>query len=402
MKKFISYGKNVYNKEEIFAVNNTLKKTTQMGVSVATFENKIAKIFGKKYGVMVNSGSSALILALKCLNLKKGSEVITPCLNFGTAVSSIILNDLVPVFVDVNVRTLQINPDLIKKKITKKTKAILVPNLIGNIADWKKLKNIASKEKLHLIEDSADTLGAKINNVSTGTYSDISITSFYGSHVISCAGNGGMLLTNDKKIYVKSKVLRSWGRLSSLIKDSENINKRLGIKLKGVEYDRKFVFSEIGYNFEPSEISASFGLVQLKKFKSFSSIRNKNFKFHFNFFNRLKDYFLTPMINKGVYTNFLAYPIIIVPNKLFNRKELQIFLEKNKIQTRPIFSGNILRHPAFSNLISRKNKLNEFENADYIMKNGILIGCHQGLSIKDLKIIHNKIKNFIKNKRARN
>ena len=402
MKKFISYGKNVYNKEEIFAVNNTLKKTTQMGVSVATFENKIAKIFGKKYGVMVNSGSSALILALKCLNLKKGSEVITPCLNFGTAVSSIILNDLVPVFVDVNVRTLQINPDLIKKKITKKTKAILVPNLIGNIADWKKLKNIASKEKLHLIEDSADTLGAKINNVSTGTYSDISITSFYGSHVISCAGNGGMLLTNDKKIYVKSKVLRSWGRLSSLIKDSENINKRLGIKLKGVEYDRKFVFSEIGYNFEPSEISASFGLVQLKKFKSFSSIRNKNFKFHFNFFNRLKDYFLTPMINKSVYTNFLAYPIIIVPNKLFNRKELQIFLEKNKIQTRPIFSGNILRHPAFSNLISRKNKLNEFENADYIMKNGILIGCHQGLSIKDLKLIHNKIKNFIKNKRARN
>ena len=402
MKKFISYGKNVYNKDEIFAVNNTLKKTTQMGVSVATFENKIAKIFGKKYGVMVNSGSSALILALKCLNLKKGSEVITPCLNFGTAVSSIILNDLVPVFVDVNVRTLQINPDLIKKKITKKTKAILVPNLIGNIADWKKLKNIASKEKLHLIEDSADTLGAKINNVSTGTYSDISITSFYGSHVISCAGNGGMLLTNDKKIYVKSKVLRSWGRLSSLIKDSENINKRLGIKLKGVEYDRKFVFSEIGYNFEPSEISASFGLVQLKKFKSFSSIRNKNFKFHFNFFNRLKDYFLTPMINKGVYTNFLAYPIIIVPNKLFNRKELQIFLEKNKIQTRPIFSGNILRHPAFSNLISRKNKLNEFENADYIMKNGILIGCHQGLSIKDLKLIHNKIKNFIKNKRAIN
>ena len=402
MKKFISYGKNVYNKEEIFAVNNTLKKTTQMGESVATFENKIAKIFGKKYGVMVNSGSSALILALKCLNLKKGSEVITPCLNFGTAVSSIILNDLVPVFVDVNVRTLQINPDLIKKKITKKTKAILVPNLIGNIADWKKLKNIASKEKLHLIEDSADTLGAKINNVSTGTYSDISITSFYGSHVISCAGNGGMLLTNDKKIYVKSKVLRSWGRLSSLIKDSENINKRLGIKLKGVEYDRKFVFSEIGYNFEPSEISASFGLVQLKKFKSFSSIRNKNFKFHFNFFNRLKDYFLTPIINKGVYTNFLAYPIIIVPNKLFNRKELQIFLEKNKIQTRPIFSGNILRHPAFSNLISRKNKLNEFENADYIMKNGILIGCHQGLSIKDLKLIHNKIKNFIKNKRARN
>ena len=209
MKKFISYGKIVYNKEEIFAVNNTLKKTTQMGVSVATFENKIAKIFGKKYGVMVNSGSSALILALKCLNLKKGSEVITPCLNFGTAVSSIILNDLVPVFVDVNVRTLQINPDLIKKKITNITMSILVPNLIGNIADWKKLKNIASKEKLHIIEDSADTLGAKINNVSTGTYSDISITSFYGSHVID----------NKFRIYFLSTITTNYYFLSTIVAD---------------------------------------------------------------------------------------------------------------------------------------------------------------------------------------
>ena len=395
MKKFISYGKNVYNKEEIFAVNNTLKKTTQMGVSVATFENKIAKIFGKKYGVMVNSGSSALILALKCLNLKKGSEVITPCLNFGTAVSSIILNDLVPVFVDVNVRTLQINPDLIKKKITKKTKAILVPNLIGNIADWKKLKNIASKEKLHLIEDSADTLGAKINNVSTGTYSDISITSFYGSHVISCAGNGGMLLTNDKKIYVKSKVLRSWGRLSSLIKDSENINKRLGIKLKGIDYDKKFVFSEAGYNFEPSEIGASFGLQQLKKFKKFSKIRNANFHYHLKFFSEHKKFFIAPKIIKKITTNFLAYPIIINKNAPFIRKKFQIFLEKNNIQTRPIFSGNILRHPGFNKLSSKRNRIGKFKNSDYIMKYGLLIGCHQGLHKKNLDFIHAKVKKFI-------
>ena len=402
MQKKISYGKNVYGRKEINAVIKTLNQSTQMGKSVETFENKIAKLFSKKYGLMVNSGSSALILALKVMNFPKGSEIIAPCLNFGTAVSSIMLSNLNPIFVDCDIETLQIDTDKIESKISKKTKALLIPNLIGNIPDWKKIKKIALKHKLKIIEDSADTLGATINKRSTGTYSDISINSFYGSHVISCAGNGGMLLTNDKKIYVKSKVLRSWGRLSSLMKDSENINKRLGIKLKGVEYDRKFVFSEVGYNFEPSEISASFGLVQLKKFKSFSSIRNKNFKFHFNFFSKLKDYFLTPIINEGVYTNFLAYPIIIVPNKLFNRKELQIFLEKNKIQTRPIFSGNILRHPAFSNLISRKNKLNEFKNADYIMKNGILIGCHQGLSIKDLKLIHNKIKNFIKNKRARN
>ena len=398
MKKFISYGKNVYDKTEINAVTATLSKSTQMGKAVSTFEKKISKMFGKKYGLMVNSGSSALILALKSLNLKAGSEVITPCLNFGTAVSSIMLNNLTPVLVDVDIRTLQINPDLIQKKITKKTKAILVPNLIGNIPEWKKIKQIAIKNKLFIIEDSADTLGAKIKKKPTGVFSDISITSFYGSHVISCAGNGGMLLTNDKNIYVKSKVLRSWGRLSTLLKDSENINKRLGIKLKGFDYDRKFVFSEVGYNFEPSEIGASFGLVQLGKFKFFSYLRNKNFKYHFNFFKKIDKFFLTPIVNKDVFTNFLAYPIILKPNRFFNRKDLQIFLEKNKIQTRPIFSGNILRHPAFTNIISNKNKLNEFKNADYIMKNGILIGCHQGLKNREIKYIHSVIIKFLKSK----
>ena len=209
---------------------------------------------------MVNSGSSALILALKVMNFKNGSEVITPCLNFGTAVSSIMLSNLVPILVDCKIDTLQIDEDSIEKKITKKTKAILAPNLIGNIPNWRKIREIANKYNLKVIEDSADTLGAKINNKSTGIYSDISITSFYGSHVISCAGNGGIFLTNDKNFFTRAKVLRSWGRMSTLIKDSENINKRLGIKLKGFDYDRKFVFSEAGYNFEPSEIGASFGL----------------------------------------------------------------------------------------------------------------------------------------------
>ena len=246
------------------------------------------------------------------------------------------------------------------------------------------------------MEDSADTLGASINLKPSGIYSDISITSFYGSHIISCAGNGGMLLTNNKKFYTKAKVLRSWGRMSTLIKDSENINKRLNIKIKGIEYDRKFVFSESGYNFEPSEIGASFGLVQLNKFKKFNMIRNRNFRLHFNFFKKMENLFIMPKIEKDVRTNFLAYPIILKKNINFTRKEFQIFLEKNKIQTRPIFSGNSLRHPAFVNLISKKNILNSFKNSDYIMKYGLLIGCHQGLKEKDISYIHNIILNFIK------
>ena len=392
----IPYGKNVYDRREINAVLNTLKKSTQMGKSVNSFENKISKLFAKKFGLMVNSGSSALILALKVMNFKKGSEIITPCLNFGTAISSITLSNLVPIFVDCEIDTLQIDMKKIESKITKKTKALLIPNLIGNLPDWEKIREIANKHKLLVIEDSADTLGATINNKPSGIYSDVSITSFYGSHIISCAGNGGMFLTNNKNFFNKAKVLRSWGRMSTLIKDSENINKRLGIKLKGFDYDRKFVFSEAGYNFEPSEIGASFGLVQLKKFKNFNALRNRNFNLHYNFFKKLNDYFIVPKIEKSVKTNFLAYPIILKNNKKFSRKQIQIFLEKQNIQTRPIFTGNTLRHPAFSNLINNRNKLNSFKNADYIMKYGLLIGCHQGLKEKDISYIHSKIMKFIK------
>ncbi len=392
----ISYGKNVYDKKEINAVLNTLKKSTQMGVSVSNFEKKIAKLSSKQYGIMVNSGSSALILAFKILNFPKGSEIIAPCLNFGTAISSIILSNLKPIFVDCEVETLQIDIKKIEKKISKKTRALLIPNLIGNIPDWKEIRKLALKYNLKVIEDSADTLGAKINNRPTGVYSDISITSFYGSHVISCAGNGGIMLTNNKNYFSKAKVLRSWGRMSSLIKDSENIKKRLGIKLKGYSYDRKFVFSEAGYNFEPSEIGASFGLEQLKKFNAFSKIRNRNFKLHYNFFKKLNKYFILPRIGKNVKTNFLAYPVILKNNLNFSRKKFQTFLEKNQIQTRPIFTGNTLRHPAFENLTSKKNKINSFKNSDYIMKYGLLIGCHQGLNKSDISYIHRIISKFLR------
>ena len=327
----ISYGKNVYGKEEINAVTNQLKKSTQMGKSIQMFEKLISNYFSKKFGLMVNSGSSAIMLAIKVLNLKKNDEVITPCLNFGTAISSLIHYGVQPIFVDIDVETLQIDTSKIEKKITKKTKALLIPNLIGNIPDWKKIHNIAKKNKLKIIEDSADTLGAKIFNKSTGVFSDISITSFYGSHIISCAGNGGCFLTNDKKYFEKAKVLRSWGRMSSLLSDSENIKKRLGVKLKGISYDKKFIFSEAGYNFEPSEIGAAFGLVQLGKLDEYIRIRQENFLRQCQFFAGHSKYFYCPIETPNVSTAWLAFPILIRKDAPFNRKELQIFLEKNNI-----------------------------------------------------------------------
>ena len=269
----ISYGKNVYGKDEINAVVKQLKKTTQMGLSVHTFEKKVSRYFGKKYGLMVNSGSSAIILALEVINLKKGDEVIIPCLNFGTALSALIKLELTPILVDIDIETLQIDINKIENAISKKTKALMIPNLIGNTPDWIKINKIAKKYKLKIIEDSADTLGATINKKPTGVFSDISITSFYGSHLISCGGNGGIMMTNKKEYFLKAKVLRSWGRMSSLIKNSEDIKSRLSVNLKGIGYDKKFVFSEAGYNFEPSEIGAAFGLAQMKKIKNILKLK---------------------------------------------------------------------------------------------------------------------------------
>ena len=195
----VPYGLSVHGTEEIKAVVKVLKTSTQMGKNVSVFEKKISKLFAKKYGLMVNSGSSALLLAMETLNFPAGSEIITPALTFSTTVSYIVRNNWVPVFVDVEEGTYCINENKIKDLITKKTKAIVAPHLMGNIVNWQKISPMLKKRGILIVEDSADTLGATYKNKSTGKYADISITSFYGSHIINCAGNGGMVCFNDKK-----------------------------------------------------------------------------------------------------------------------------------------------------------------------------------------------------------
>ena len=391
----IPYGKNVYDKKEINAVTKVLKKRTQMGKCVSEFEKKVSKLFGKKYGVMVNSGSSAILIALDILNIKKNSEIIIPCLNFGTAISSLVIKNYKPIFIDINKETLQIDENKIEKEINKNTSALMIPNLIGNLPKWSKIFKIAKKYNLKIIEDSADTVAPKINNLNTSKFSDVTICSFYGSHVISCGGNGGIIMMNNKKLYNNAKILRSWGRSSSTLKNQENIKRRLDIQLDGIQYDRKFVFSGLGYNFEPSEILAAFGLEQLKKFNKFKKVRYDNFLLHQKFFKAFPKIFLPIKIYPDVETQFLAYPIILRENLSFSRKNLQVYLEKNNIQTRPIFTGNSLRHPAFQFLKNKKNNNKKFLNSDYIMKYGLLIGCHQGLTKQMVKFIHSKIKQFV-------
>ena len=391
----VPYGLSVHGNDEIKAVTKVLKSSTQMGKNVIAFEKKISKLFSKKYGLMVNSGSSALLLAMETLDIPEGSEVITPALTFSTTVGYIVRNKLVPVFVDVEEGTYCINEKKIKNLITKKTKAIVAPHLMGNIVNWEKLSPMLKKRGILIIEDSADTLGATHKNKSTGHYADISITSFYGSHIINCAGNGGMVCFNNKKQYIKAKLLRSWGRSSSLFDEkSEKIENRFNIKLDGILYDKKFVFESIGHNLEPSELGASFGLVQLKKLKTNLQKREINFNLHTKYLNKYTKYFILPKQLPQSKSGWLAYPITIKESAPFSRTEMQIFLEKKNIQTRVVFTGNILRQPGFKNIKAVKDK-NGYPEADKVMKNGILIACHHGLTKKMINHIHNSIDEFL-------
>lgn len=391
----IFYGKSVHGSAEIKAVVKVLKNSTQMAHNVKSFESKISKVFSKKYGLMVNSGSSAIHVLMDMLNFKKGSEVIVPALNFATPISSLVKFGLVPNFVDINPHTLCIDEKKIIDSINKKTVAMIIPNLIGSLPNWKLLRDIANKYNLSLIEDSADTLGAYYNKKYTGYYSDYSITSFYGSHIINCAGNGGMLCLNDLNEFNKLKVLRSWGRDSSIFKDSEKVENRFNVKLGKYDYDAKFLFSKLGYNFEPSELGAAFGLEQFKKLKININLRNKYQDIYDIFFSKYPKYFSTIKANKDVKTCYLAYPVVL-NDKYLNRKKLQIFLEKNNIQTRVIFTGNILLHPGFKKINHKVNKFG-LDYSNNVAKNGMLLPCHHGLKNSDVSRIISLITKYIKN-----
>lgn len=394
----VPYGTTVHGEEEIRAVVEVLRTSTQMGKNVREMEARIAKAFAKNYGVMVNSGSSALYLAIESLKLPAGSEVITPALTFSTTVACIVKNGLIPSFVDCEADTFCIDADKIEAAITPNTKAMCIPNLLGNMPEWKKIGAIAKKHNLLVIEDSADTVGGEYQGGSSGAYSDISITSFYGSHVINCAGNGGMLCMNEETYANRAKLLRSWGRSSSLFVESEAIENRFDITIEGIDYDKKFVFEDIGYNLEPSEMGAAFGLVQLDKLQNNIDKRIENFDSQYEFFKQYPEHFILPRQCKETRTGWLAFPIVVQENAPFTRRELQIYLEKRNIQTRVIFTGNILRQPGFKD-INCKGKADDFTQADKVMKGGILFACHHGLTKEMIAHIQESVKLFVESYR---
>jgi CDP-6-deoxy-D-xylo-4-hexulose-3-dehydrase len=368
--KFESYGE-----EEIKAVEACLRDGWLAGFGPRSieFEDKIAKRFGKKYGVFVNSGSSACLLALAALDLPKGCKVITPACTFSTTLAPIIQLGFKPVFVDVGLTTYVPSIEDIIAAIDAEVKAIMVPNLIGNKPNWAKLESELQRIgrlDIIVIEDSADTI----------TYTEethVSTTSFYASHIITAGGTGGMVMFNDKRYVDRALQYRDWGRIGD---NSEIMDDRFNHKVDGIPYDHKFLYGVLGYNMKCCEMSAAFGLVQLERFEKFEGIRRANIE---RYLKNLKDVSEITLPDDSIKPNWLAIPL-----QTERRLELLTFLEDNGIQTRVTFAGNVTRHPVY------REYLQTFENSDTIMKNGFLLGAHHGMTVEDVDYVCNKIKQF--------
>ncbi|MDB4668386.1 aminotransferase class I/II-fold pyridoxal phosphate-dependent enzyme [bacterium] len=400
MKYKVLYAEANYGKAEIDAAIKVLEEQRHNMVAstnVTEFQEKIAALFGKSYGVMSNSGSSANLLALVAFSFEKGKNVITPALTFSTTVAPIVQCDLVPNFVDCKIDTLQIDEDAIEGKINSETIAIMVPNLIGNLPDWKRIREIANKHNLVVIEDSADTVGYEFDGMVGNPYSDVVTTSFYASHIITGAGVGGMTCFNDLVLRDKALSLRGWGRRSTQYGETEDTSRRLSAKLAGIDYDDKYIFDDLGYNFIPTELSAAFALVQLGNLEKNIQTRLRNYAALSNILSKHSELIRLFSSNNTVRTNWLAFPFVLRGEMAGRRKELQLHLEENGIQTRTIFTGNILRHPALSN-VKIIGDVNNFPNSDEVMENGILLGCHSRLSLDQVNYMGEKINMFIEGK----
>jgi CDP-6-deoxy-D-xylo-4-hexulose-3-dehydrase len=381
----IDYAGSVHGEEEISACLEVLRggaTALRIGKNAIAFEEEIARLFGKRRGVMCNSGSSALYLAVELIGLPRGSEIVTAPLTFSTDIAPIVRAGLVPVFVDVELDTYQIDVARIEEAIGPDTRAILAPNLIGNCPDWDAIRAIADRHGLSMIEDSCDCLGALLRGTPTGSRSHISVTSFALSHIITGAGTGGMVLLDDPALADRCLTLRRWGRRS----EPQFFGTRKG--------DNLFIFDEIGWNFEPSELSAAFGRVQLRRLPGFLERRKRNFARLCAHLARYPDVFALPRTTAELDTAWHLFPIQIRPGSGVRRGELQQWLEGRGVDTRMIWSGNILRQPAFRK-IAHRAPADGLPNADRVMETGLVLPCNHAMSDEDVDYVCETIDAFL-------
>ncbi|WP_353109727.1 aminotransferase class I/II-fold pyridoxal phosphate-dependent enzyme [Gordonia sp. (in: high G+C Gram-positive bacteria)] len=384
----VIYARSVHDDREIEACLEVLRGgpyALKIGKNVAEMESRVADLYGKKLGLMCNSGSSALYLALELLDLPKGAEVITSPLTFSTDVSPIVRGGWVPVFVDVEPDTYNVDVSKIERLITPRTGAILVPNLAGNAPDWDAIRALADKHGLKVIEDSCDCIGTTLRGTKTGSRSDITVTSFAMAHIITCAGNGGMVCLDDEKLRDKGLMLRRWGRRSEPhLFGSAGEGRVFREELDGVDYDNDFIFDVLPWNFEPSELGAAFGLVQLAKLDTNYARRAQIFDAFSEAFGAYPEFFRLPRQLDGFHTAWLCFPVTITEDAGFTRSDLQESLEAAGIDTRTVWSGNVTRHPMMRGVEHRVPD-GGLPNADEVFARGMSLGMSHGMSDEELE-----------------
>ena len=393
MKKyFFPLVKNPYRSKDIFKAIKVLKtgKLT-MGTNVLNFEKEFTNKLKTNYSLMVNSGSSANLLAIQCLinpyrkkRLKIGDEIIIPSLCWSTSLWPIVQSGLKPIFVDIDKETLNINLADLEKKITKKTKGIMLVHVLGNSTDMSKLMKIKKKYKLILIEDTCESLGAQYKNKFLGTFGEFSSYSFYASHQIS-SGEGGMICCKDKSDHEIIKSLRSHGW-------SRNLSNERKISNNNPHLDKRFIFYNSGFNLRPTEIAGAIGRSQFKDLFKFKKIRNLNRKNIVNLFKKNKKIKRSIQIikpNKYVNPSWFGLPLIVDKKNLL--KNIMLKLEKNGIETRPIISGNFLNQPSVK-LYKLNGSKDKFPNSQEVEDRGFFIGIHVNpISDETLNILEKKL-----------
>ena len=368
-----------------------------IGKEVENVEKKIQKLLKIKNAIMLNSGGSSnfLILYLLCSvyakkndKLNFGDEVLTPAVTWSTTVGPIIQNNLVPVLVDVNLSTYDINAELLEKAITKKTKAIMLVHPLGHVCDMEKILKICRKYNLILIEDNCESIGAKFKNKFSGTFGKFASISMYQSHHISSV-EGGMILTDDDYY---ADILRSL-RANGWLREVTNKKTKKNFIKNNKNIDQSFMFPYIGFNFKPTDMAAALVSNQIDKLNSFISIRSKAAKDLIFGLKKYEDYLILPRNIKNVKNSWFTFPITIKPNKKFSKKDLVDFLSKNRIANRPIIAGNIADQPFLKKFKFKKTTL---ENSKLVMSSGFFIGLNHKLDKKNIKYIISVFDNFFK------
>lgn len=423
-KKYIpASGKNIGIEELQNMIDASLDMWLTSGRFNDEFEKKFAEKIGIRYALTTNSGSSANLLAFSALTsyklkeraVKKGDEVITVAAGFPTTINPIIQNGLVPVFVDTELETYNIDINKIEQAITSKTKVIFLAHTLGNMYNIDKIMEIAHKYNLWVIEDSCDALGAKWSNKYAGTIGHIGTFSFYPAHHLTM-GEGGAIVTNDPILYRIIMSFRDWGRDCWCKPGCDNTcRSRFKLKLGKLPdgYDHKYTYSHIGYNLKITDWQAAIGLAQLEKLDTFLEIRHKNAMILMNGLKKFENYLILPSVLKQCTPSWFGFLISVRENSPFTKQELVEFLETNNIGTRNLFAGNILRQPMIvgneinlrisdSQILNSKN-LNEndykkLSNTEFIMNNTFWVGVAQNLTEKDVKKTLENIHNFIESK----